>query len=432
LQTERLNQIRSKTPLFLATLLAGLHAGFLCILFSFTVTMLTSDGFYKLTHKFPLCIQDFLRFYSIGQILLSNQREQVYDPNVQLAFFNRLISPAHTDNVMFVQHPPYLFSFFAPFATMPLNLSYAVWLLVSVALGTAVIVLLLSKTGRLSRWQAIAFWIGVSVSLPAWRAHFIGQLSWHLLAIIGLYAWALTSKRDFLAGACLALSTIKVQYLPFLLLPAMAARRSKLLSSFVQAEMLLLCLAGLTVGWSNVFGYPHILLHTESSQDVGLYPEQMVCLRALLSDLPRPLALSLSGTACLLSVGLLFLAWSRLPKVRDVTTPQFRWMLSITVIASIIFAPHVHHYDCLLLTVPAALTLKTVDPFAAAKLPDRLYRCWSQMLIFFPIFGWLVVAACSFSYRFYYLFTTYDAVLLALATLILRKGTASTDLAECA
>jgi Glycosyltransferase family 87 len=409
---------RRRVRLFLSMLYAGLLAGFLAVLFNYTYEMLTGQLFHQMTHNFPLNFQDFLRFYSIGQIVSSPQRDMVYNPEVQLQFFNALISPAHTDSVMFVQHPPYLFIFFVPFSALPLVQSYALWFVFSIFVGSLVCILLLLQRGTLTKLQIVAFWIGLSVCFPAWRAHYIGQLSWHLLAICGFYCWALVGRRGFLAGISLALATIKIQYLPFLLLPAFFCRSKKILIVAVASFAVLLVIAGFTVGWQNVIGYPHVLLSTESSRDVGLFPERMVCLRGPLSDFPRPIALALSGGAGFIAFIFLTLLWLR---VRVPDESQFRWLLSITIVTALIFAPHVHHYDLLLLAIPAALTLETVDPFEAVKIKNSAYKWWTLLLIFFPVISWVICAFVFVSYRFYLLFTLFDIALLLLGLSVLKS-----------
>jgi len=404
--------------LFISTLYAAVLAGFLAVLFNYSFEMISGPLFHEFTHQFPLRFQDFLRFYSIGQILCSDEKMHVYDPEVQLRFFNALISPAHTDKVMFVQHPPFLFSFFIPFASLPLNQSYGAWFICSILFGSAPVILLLLQKRKLSILQLFSFFIGFAVCLPAWRAHYIGQLSWFLVGLFAFYVWALLVKRRVLAGAMLALTLAKLQYLPFLLLPLMANRSKKLLVSFAVSVVLLLCIAGTTVGWSNVFGYPFILLSTESSQDVGLFPEEMVCLRGPLSCFPRPIALFISGASGLLAFMFLVAIWWR---YRTPTEQEYRWLISLTLIAALVFAPHVHHYDCLILAIPAALTLTTVDPFEAVKLPSRPFRCWTLLFIVYPAFSWIVSMLTFLGDKLYYLFTIFDISMLILCYLVLQS-----------
>jgi len=69
-----------------------------------------------------------------------------------------------------------------------------------------------------------------------------------------------------------------------------------------------------------------------------------------------------------------------------------RWLLCLTFLTALVVSPHSHFFDCLLLSVPAALTLKNLD--LAAVLFDKdaysspWYRWWCGALIAFPLLSW--------------------------------------------
>jgi hypothetical protein len=112
-----------------------------------------------------------------------------------------------------------------------------------------------------------------------------------------------------------------------------------------------------------------------------------------------------------------------------------RWLISITFVLALIVSPHTHYFDCLLLAIPAALTLPTIDLPAlifksggAAGL-GRWHRIWCIVLLVYPIVSWPInfmpgsVAECLGGARELegLIFLAINVVLLALACLELRE-----------
>ena len=68
--------------------------------------------------QWPVC-WDFIHYYQCGAMALSPDRFQVYNPQLQLAWTNKLISPAHVDEIWFIQFVPFVFPLMIPFALFP-------------------------------------------------------------------------------------------------------------------------------------------------------------------------------------------------------------------------------------------------------------------------------------------------------------------------
>lgn len=382
-----------------------------------TFSMLTSNEFYQRTHSYPMSFQDFMNFYMAGQIILSPERSSIFDPAVQGEFFNRLTFPAHTDRPLaHLHYPPYTLCACALYALMPLNMSYAVWFLSSILLGSAALILLLRKVGYLSPMQIACFVLGVNASLFAWRCHYIGQTSWFLLAAVAFETAFLVSKNFGTAGIFFALSTFKPQYAPFLLAPSALYGGKKLLVFFFATLAVLLGASAAAIGVSTIINYPATILSKESSTDPGLFPQLMVNLRGVISHFaPQSIAAPIAIVVSLAVAALLFYYWIRW---RKGTGESVRWFLAITVMAGVVFAAHVHLYDCLLIAVPAALTLRTLDPLETARIKSVPLKIWCFTLIFYPVISWLLSVADTL------FFNLINSMLLACGILhIMRDNT---------
>ena len=373
-------------------------------------------------------IQSYVQGYVCGLIALSPDRHKIFDPQVQLDYTNRAISPLKTDKYIFSQYMPYLFTFMTPFAALEIHTSFMVWTIfagVSCALG---LWLLMRDGGALTKTSQIGFLIGFAASLPYLLNVFFGGLSPLIVGLLCVYFWGFWNNRDYLAGACLALSTLKPQYALFAGLPCIAQKRYKLILAAAVSELVLLVLAGLNVGFENVVHYPQILLRADTSSEyLGVFPEKMVSLRGPLSSvLPQHIATPI----CLLAMfaALIFLSWLWLKTERN-KSEQATWAMSVTMLIAMIVSPHTHIYDCLYLVLPAVLTLRSSSLTATFFSKPPALRTWSYMMLFYPALSWcLYLVLVKVGNWSSYWALVYNVVLVLIAV----KQWHRTRLAECA
>jgi hypothetical protein len=213
----------------------------------------------------------------------------------------------------------------------------------------------------------------------------LGQTGWLNLALVAAFFAALLAKKDIPGGMALAFSTIKPQLLLLLFLPVLFLKRWQLLAVAFGCEMLLLLLAGSAVGFSNIIGYPGILLHAESAYARnGLNPELMVCLRAPLSLLlPQSMAFLISGLTVLAGAALICLLWRH----ADSAEKQIR-ATALSAVVYLIFSPHAFLYDCLLLIIPLLLTYPSNGLSKAFAQMTGNERGWLAILLLAPLLAW--------------------------------------------
>jgi hypothetical protein len=71
--------------------------------------------------------------------------------------------------------------------------------------------------------------------------------------------------------------------------------------------------------------------------------------------------------------------------------PELRlWALAMTMVAAVTLSPHSHVFDCVLLAIPAALTLPTLSLVDALRIEKQSLRWWSVTFIVFPILSWIL------------------------------------------
>ncbi len=346
-------------------------------------------------------VSDFIHYYQAGAMTLSPDRHFVFDPATQLKWTNALIYPNKIDVVFYFQGMPYTFPMLAPLAMLPKSTAFIVWSLVSLITGITGLCLLSTKfLGKELGWSKIEltlFLASALVSAPSIVNYRIGQSGWLLVGLFSFYFWFLAKKQHVLSGAVLSLSTFKPQYTPLLLVPLVSGRRWLALASFLCVEVLQIILAGATIGWENVLNYPHILFTAETSKEVaGVYPEQMISLRSLLSLLGNAqLALIVNAICLLVATVACFYIWrQRWTKDDDNTFVYFfRWQAAVTLVLCLLLSPHTHIGDLSILAVSAALTLPMSGMKGNSMQADLSAKLWTITFFTFPLFSWLIYAS---------------------------------------
>ena len=296
---------------------------------------------------------DFVSFYACGTMLLHGQSRDIYDTSAQLAAYNQVISPARVPYTNFLQHLPYVFSFLPLLALMPLRTAYLVWSAASISfafVGTCICRLAKGyseKNGidpknvpisvhfvdRLSFEKqtpdVFIFFLLMLSSLPGNFCLLDGQLSWFYFLIMAMFCWSFFSDRQKLCGLALALLSIKPQYFVFLLVPLIVLKKKKALITTALVLALLIVIGGLTVGWQNLWHYPQILLHGESTEHFALErPKTMISVRSVLSLLlPNRTALLGCFIFELLAFVLTIFVWLRAKTISIWQSKSRSWFL---------------------------------------------------------------------------------------------------------
>ncbi len=346
-----------------------------------------SGDIYSSRRPYPpyLYIGDFPQFYSLGQIAASSDRFQIYDPATQDRYLNAILSPNHTTKMYYNFNLPWLFVLMIPFSWLPFRLSYLVFCILCVVFGSTGLALVAKKIRSMTWLQTACLVLAANASVPAWLALEHGNTSYYLVGYASIYFWAMTKRRDFIAGIAFAFLFQKPQYVLPLAFPALRFGRWKLLFTAAFCELALLALAAFVIGPANVISYPFTLFQHDTTQDYdGCYPLQMVSVRAIYAAVFSEAAcMPLSWGTFFVGAGCLGYLWM---KVKPDNEIQIRWAMAVTISAMLVMSPHTYPYDLLYLALAAALTLpKSMSEF---KLQPIFAKLWTTMLIVSPVATW--------------------------------------------
>lgn len=353
-----------------------------------------------------LDLTDFSQFYQAGQLIVSPNSHHIYDPDVQENWCLGLIYPQIPIKGLFYnQSVPFLYVFCIPYGLLPYNISYVVWCLSTGLMSIVALWLLLQKSlqglkGR--KIFAFTFLCLAYASIPAYLTVWHGQTTFLLVCAMSLCLYFYLCGKDVLSGIALALSTVKPQYILLPLATMAGLAKWRLVIALFIAEASLFALAACFMGVENIIGYPKILVNAESStRFCGVNPHVMASLRGLLS------VLMVHKTAMLITCLSLFASliptalWAKSIKASGNFIVRERFILAFTYTLALVLSPHSHYFDCLLLTVPAALTMRglliakengaeenEIEAWRSVQ-SNPWYHFWCKLLFFYPLLSWI-------------------------------------------
>ncbi len=259
--------------------------------------------------RFPGAADFFPRWFG-GRVLLlegRNPYEREVALEAQLGLFGRYTEPWE-DQVAFA-YPLYTLFLFWPLVYVPYAAAQAIWMVVL----QFILVIGASLCLKLVRWQ-IPSWLLLLTMLwavffyPGARSVILGQFSVVVFGFFVAALWAAEQRRDYIAGVCLALTTIKPQMVfmlvPLLLLWALTQRRWQIMIGFGSALLILTGTAMLLVPtwlqdfYSGLFAY---------SDYVGFYSP----IENLTRTFAAPIAVPLANGLSLLLAGLMLFSWGQ-------------------------------------------------------------------------------------------------------------------------
>ena len=320
------------------------------------------------TSKFPGG-NDFYSRWAGGRAFLVDGLNPYSDEvtrRIQLGMYGHLAEEG-ADQVAFA-YPMYTIYLFFPLSLIP---SYpqaqALWQ----AILEFALLLAVFFTFRMYRWQPKP-WLLAATCLwsilfyPGARSIILGQFAIVVFAFIALALWAVKESKDILAGACLALSTIKPQMvfllIPLLLLWAIYHRRWRLVGGFVMS-MIVLVLSSLLLVPTWPADFLAWMVKYPSYTAIG--SPIWTLTHYFFPQLGTPVEIVIS----LLVLGHLLYAWRG--AVRG-SWLEFDWVVAMTLIVTNLIALRTATANYVVLLMPTFIVFKTLD---------KRFQRWGALLI---------------------------------------------------
>ncbi|HEY9867860.1 MAG TPA: glycosyltransferase family 87 protein, partial [Candidatus Obscuribacterales bacterium] len=251
-----------------------------------------------------------------------------------------------------VYYPPYTFLLFYLLTGLDMFRSWLAFVLAAVVVNVLLATALSRR--RLSYRASLFVALAVVFNYVTWTDWRMGNFTALLLLPLQVAFWeAFRGRSFFAAGALAALSTLKPQYSPFLLVPAVVVGGWRGLTGFAGGLAVLGVMSLAAFGLDNCLAFPAALLFAEHVAASGVQVYSMQNLRGLLCCLAGQDAgwvRGLSTAAQVAALVWLVCLWLR-ERQQQEPSASFDKTLAITILSSLVFSLHTHFNDYLLAAV---------------------------------------------------------------------------------
>ena len=286
---------------------------------------------------------------------------------------------------MRLSHLPFVPLIMAPFSYLPIDLAHLLFALSTTIFGLFSFLLLIKQTNSDNKSFTPLLLLGIVSSAPCWRNLLQGQIMWLDAGLLALFITYFFAQKNIKGGLALALSSLKPQYAIYLALPAFACKRYWLLFYAAITEIILAIVCYIAYGQQALQNY---IQSFNAHEVTSIFTKALAmnCLRPFLCQfLSQTDAYKISiiiNLGTLISAALIcFLVAKNNPHKQTL-----RWLFSSLILTALLFSPHAHLHDTLLIAIPAILTLPSL--LGTDKLSPTLF-IWKWVFYLFPIISWL-------------------------------------------
>lgn len=278
---------------------------------------------------------------------------------IQLLIYGRPISPEEEQQF---DPGPFAYPFYTVFLLVPLVwLAYpwaeAIWLvLLEICLCGGLLLALQIYNWRPPRWLLTFTTVWAFFFYPNARALILGQFAVFVFALVALTLWGLKTRRDLLAGLCLALSTVKPQMVfllvPLLLIWALWERRVRFVSAFMGVMAVLVAASWVAEpGWVTGF-----------FQQVARYPSYTAIGSPIwiVTHVTFPMLRSW-GEAVLSALVMVYLIGASWWGLRQKTAGYFGWVVGLCLIVTNLVALRTATTNYVILLLPLAMAFRALQ-----------------------------------------------------------------------
>lgn len=332
--------------------IVSLHNILLVILFSFQFVWIFSlilAKYSSLVEKKEVGL-DYLLYYSAGYIFRYESPEQFYDLSLQRQVQATIVPEKNQEHFYPFNHPPILAPLMGWVVSDNYLASYLRWVIILVIFQLIGMGVLLRLMIHVFKWKGKDLFLVILSGLffyPAIVAFIRGQDSSFFLLGICLWVLGLLNSNDKVAGLGLAMTLIRPQIalvLAFLFL----FKKQRILLWFLIWSLILLVYCYLFIGWTGLSAFVQVLI--VSGQGLGFDVAKMATLMgAVLRWFPgiTPSLLHFVGyLGYFLAIICLCILWVRSTKIGFL-------QINIAILVTILFSPHFHGHDLLILLVPS-------------------------------------------------------------------------------
>ncbi len=336
---------------------------------------------------------DFVVFYVTGKILNEYEPARIYDLDLEVRLQHGAVEGASQTEMLPFAHAPYIGQVYRPFALLPYKWAYVAWLIFSMALYSAGLVLLLWAAGLPRDQWATGFLLGLASMAFMMETWIGGQLSVIAFFLVSLFVYCRARHRKFLAGMVLALVMYKPTLIAIPVAMMLCGRRWRMLSGVAAGMAVLVSASVATVGvkgcvaWFDTMRFMRDLATETAALRRIKYVDAGAFFHLLLGG-PSWFAQVLAGLACVGVLGVLAVAWWR-SAGWSAASRDLLW--AATLSGALVFNVYTPIYDTIVVGAPVALVASAIRTRTGDD--AEVFRAWLLALFMVP---WLTQSSAEF------------------------------------
>lgn len=342
---------------------------------------------------------DFMGVYVFGRITQTIGIQRLYDIAEHQRVEEQVVG--HPVTVIFYTHLPFMALPAAAIVVEDYITSFQRWALILLLLNALTIYILthLLDLKRFTRENALILILGAFFFDPTVSGFMNGQDTALLLLGAAIWAWGIFSKKDFLAGLGLSLTTVRPQAALLLALPFLFRRR-KVFWGFVLGASVLAGISIWLLGIDGTFKFLESLRYIEGTIWVEKHSLDMPTLSGIIrrtfTVTNAALAKGFVWSCYLLGIAGFCFWWYR---SKDISEAH----IGMVSLAAIFLLPYAHYHELTLMLIPIFCVLRLLEKqvhipqYYSAVLP--LVVSWLSLLGFlgsgvlkFPIVNFIMAS----------------------------------------
>jgi hypothetical protein len=337
---------------------------------------------------------DFVAFYVTGKILNQHEPGRIYDLGLEVPLQHETVPDMPKTQMLPFAHAPYIGQAYRPFAALPYRWAYVAWLVFSMGLYAAGVLLTLRSAQLTPAQMKIGFLLALSSMTFIMETWIGGQISVLGFFFIALFVYCRANQRRFFAGMALALALSKLTLVAAPIAMLVFGRRWRMLAGVAAGTATAAAISVATVGvkgcvaWVGMLRFfSHLAAGSEAALRRTKYVDMGSFFRLLFGHTSTP-ALVLGTVVTVAGVGILAIAWTR-SSSWSAASRDLLWAATLT--GSLIFNVYTPIYDTITVSAAAALVAGALRGRPGED--SDVFRAWLALLWIVP---WVTQAFAEF------------------------------------
>lgn len=293
---------------------------------------------------------DFMAFYTAGRVAQENGIAHTYDISLQQEIQETEVGfELCKGQILPYLHMPYLIPLLQILVTRSYVISFVRWILLMIGvLAFGMYAMIRWFPDEVQTAEKYLFLAGAVTFFPAFVSILLGQDTALLFTGIALIGWGISRKKYWLAGAGLALMTVRPHFVILFVLPFLFSQRKVFWRFLIFAGSLAIVSFSI-LGIQGTKDFINVLMISASGEGYGTNEASMYNLIGLFSRwLPFLSSATIRAIGWLVYITAILAIFIWSARTRNIENRDLSWIALVCILT----VPHFHYHDLTILLFP--------------------------------------------------------------------------------